>query len=32
MLEKMWQKRNPPAPLVGIKTDRAIMEDSMEIP
>ena len=32
MLETMWIKRSPPALLVGMYTDTAIMENNMEIP
>ena len=31
MLERVWRKGNPLALLVGIKTDRATMENSMVI-
>ena len=32
ILEKVWRKGNAPALLVGMWTDTASMEDSMEIP
>ena len=32
MLERMWEKGNPPTLFVGIKTDTAIMEKNMECP
>ena len=32
MLERMWRKGNPPALLVGMETDTAVMENNMEIP
>ena len=28
----MWRKRNPPALLVGMQTDAATVENSMEFP
>ena len=31
MLERMWRKGNPPALLVGMQIETAIMENSMEI-
>ena len=32
MLEGVWSKGNPLVLLVGMETDTATMEDSMEIP
>ena len=32
MLERVWRKRNPLALLVGMQTDIATVEKSMEIP
>ena len=32
MLERVWRKGNPLAPLVGMQIDTATMEDGMEIP
>uniref|UniRef100_A0A9L0S174 DUF1725 domain-containing protein n=1 Tax=Equus caballus TaxID=9796 RepID=A0A9L0S174_HORSE len=32
MLERLWRKRNPHTPLVGMQTGAAAMENSMEIP
>ena len=32
MLETAWRKGNPLALLVGMRIDRATMENSMEIP
>ena len=32
MLERVWGKGNPLAPLVGMHIDTATMENSMEIP
>ena len=32
MQETVWRKGNPPALLVGIHIDTAIMENSVEIP
>ena len=32
MLERIWRKVNAPTPLVGMSTDKAIMENSTEVP
>ena len=32
MLERIWRKGNPLALLVGMKTDTATIENSLEIP